>query len=65
MAQQRGDRSKALLLSALLAFGALSLAGCGDDTDAPNPDAEPEEQQPMGTGPMSNDDAGETPSDGV
>ncbi|WP_447529532.1 hypothetical protein [Vreelandella sp. TE19] len=64
MATKRNNRFTALLLSALLALGALGLAGCGDN-DAPNPEAEPEEEQPMGTGPMSNDDAGETPSDDV
>ncbi|MCB8888821.1 hypothetical protein [Vreelandella malpeensis] len=64
MGDQRNKRFKALLLSVMMAFGALALAGCGND-DPPNPDAAPEEEQPMGTGPMSNDDAGETPSDDI
>ncbi|WP_447553729.1 hypothetical protein [Vreelandella sp. EE22] len=64
MATRRNKHFTALFLSALLALGTLSLVGCGDN-DAPNSNAEPEEEQPMGTGPMSNDDAGETPSDDV
>ncbi|MFG6667158.1 hypothetical protein ACGK9R_08610 [Halomonas sp. HNIBRBA4712] len=62
MAKSSHQRARALLLSALLALGAVGLSGCGD-SDAPNPDAEPEPEQPMGTGPMNNEDAGETPSD--
>lgn len=57
-------RLGALLFSAMLAFGTLTLAGCDNDSP-PNENAQPEQEQPMGQGPMSNEDAGETPSDDV
>lgn len=62
MMSTKRNRRSALLLSTLLALGSFGLTGCGNDSP-PNEDAEPEEEQPMSQGPMSNEDAGEAPSD--
>lgn len=62
MSAIRNGRWSALLLSGMLALGTLTLAGCGDSSP-PNEEANPEPEQPMSQGPMSNDDAGEAPSD--
>ncbi|WP_249978656.1 hypothetical protein [Vreelandella olivaria] len=62
MSSIRNSRLGVLLLSGMLVLGTLALAGCGDSSP-PNEEAEPEPEQPMSQGPMSNEDAGEAPSD--
>lgn len=52
-------RFSGALISAVLVLG---LAGCGNDSP-PNEEAQPEPEQPMSHGPMSNEEAGERPSD--
>lgn len=48
-------RIKAVLLSTMIAFGGLALAGCGEDEVAPTSSPEPEAEEPMSQGPMSNE----------
>lgn len=62
MSTQQSRRLSTLLFSTMLACAMLVLSGCGDSSP-PNEDAEPEPEQPMSQGPMSNDDAGDAPSD--
>lgn len=57
-------RFYAVLLMTLLAVGTVS--GCGESAP-PETDAQPEEQEPMNTGPMplDSDPASEAPGEGV
>ncbi|RBI68254.1 hypothetical protein DQ400_07755 [Vreelandella sulfidaeris] len=56
--------SYALLLMTILTVGALS--GCGESAP-PETDAQPEEQEPLNTGPMplDSDPAAEAPGEGI
>ena len=47
-------RIKALLLSAAVVLGGVALAGCGEEVE-PTSSPEPETEEPMGQGPMSNE----------
>ncbi|MGE6608313.1 hypothetical protein ACQKE4_17640 [Halomonas sp. NPDC076908] len=47
-------RIKALMLSAMIALGGVALAGCSEEV-APTSSPEPETEEPMGQGPMSNE----------
>lgn len=47
-------RSKALMLSAMIALGGLSIAGCSEEVE-PTSSPEPDAEEPMGQGPMSDE----------
>ncbi|MCL5424989.1 MAG: hypothetical protein M1154_05020 [Gammaproteobacteria bacterium] len=47
-------RIKALMLTTMIALGGVALAGCGEEV-APTSSPEPDTEEPMGQGPMSNE----------
>lgn len=47
-------RSKALMLSAMIALGGVAIAGCSEEVE-PTASPEPDTEEPMGQGPMSDE----------
>jgi PBP1b-binding outer membrane lipoprotein LpoB len=48
------SRIKALMLSAMIALGGFALTGCSEEVE-PTSSPEPDTEEPMGQGPMSNE----------